>query len=243
MTKNGSNGSLSHRTLDELAKFDTKWGGRFNELVTKHNDMAANLAAIETMVKDIAAYTAGELGKMQGEMKATYESVGRSLGGMDMNILALAEMAKEVFGQLTQVDTLFRQLHTAFSKFVANTHSDAEGRVLELTPDDVASFNSALEIADVEVSRIKTEAEKWYQDVTASAFKTVREKLEKAEEERLTNEKRAKEEAEKVAASKAESDGIETELKGAQDIDNAISRTSSGGPGSDIPEGAEIFGG
>lgn len=211
-----------------------------NEVVEKHNGLAAAIAAQEQVLKQIAGFTASELGKFQGETVSRFNTIARSLGGMDLNILALAEMAKEIVGQLTQTDTLFKKLHKA----VADISVD------HMTNEKSQTYSVALELTEAEIAEVKSSALEWYQDLVSSSFKKAQERADAQEKEAL--EKEAKEKAaaleaavkaEEAAANKTEKETVESELKAASEAERSIVTDKSGGPGSAYPEGADIFGG
>lgn len=248
--------SISHRALDELVKFQTSIVtdiGNFKtevikaitEVSTKHNDLAAHLAAVEGVTNNVAQFTASEIGKLGGTMQQQMNIVGQATNAIDLNVLALAELMKEVIGQITQVDAIFKKFHTATKTIFANQYSGLnEGTgVRQLTSDDLAAFDTALELAESEVTQVRTEAEKWYQQMVASSFKAVRERLEKDDQERRAQEAAAAAEAEKRAAEDTEASAVEAELKKAAVEELSIAGNTSGGAGSPFPDGAEIFGG
>ncbi len=96
------------------------------------------------------------------------------------------------------------------------------------------------EMTDAKLEEIKLETEKTYKRLMAEAFDKARDRMAREREEAV-----AKFEAEKKAqAEAAEQVGIEAELKAAAESDRGIQSVSStGGPGADIPEGADVFGG
>ena len=262
--------SISHRALDELVKFKTSIItdiGQFktdvlkgindivkavSEVQAKHNDLAAHIVAVEGIAKNTAAFSASEIGKIGGASQRHFNDLDRSVNAVDLNVLALAELAKEIIGQLTQIDVLFTRLHSATGILLAGSVAGLDdslpsGCVKPITPDDVLEFRKALEISGVEVTEIKTNAEKWYGDLVASAFKTVRERMEAEDAARRAKEaalaQEAKEAAEKTAVNEAEEAAVAAEIQKANADDLAIASSVSGGSGSQFPEGAEIFGG
>lgn len=208
MTKNRQK-KVSYPSVDRLVKFQNAWEAKQAELINKHNEIAAALGAIEAMVKQLASSMASEVGKLNGIIQGHMEA----LSGLDLNILASAEVLKELVGQITV-------LHAMLNK--------------------VSPVNFSVE----ETLECKKQAEESFKKMVNSAFKTVRERLEREAQEFREAQERAKKEAEIAAKEQAESQTIEKELK--QSVENertAIGASTSGGPGSDFPEGAEIFGG
>ena len=241
MTKNNG---VAHNVLDKLAKFEMGWSTKQGELVAKHNELAAQITAVEGVVKNIAAYTAAELGKFQGIVVGQIQQVGQALAGLDLNILALAEIQKEVFGQLTQIDAVLQRMHSTTKKIMVDSKISIDGQpVNPLTEQDIRDFKNALEFAQSDIEEIKDRAHTWFQELTTSAFKTVRDRLEKEAEEaraKAEEEQKAKEAAEKTAA---ETTSVEQECKDALLNEKTTIAAPTGGPGTDYPEGAEIFGG
>lgn len=254
--------SISHRALDELVKFQTAIVtdiGQFkteiikavNEIVAKQNDLAAHMMAVEGLAKNTAAFAASEMGKMGGSIQRHLNDLDQSASAIDLNVLALAELSKEVIGQLTQVDALIGRLHAATKTMLSNSHSGLNesnpGFVHTLTPEDLEAFRSALVLSDADVQEIKSTAETWYGKLVGSAFKTVRERMAAEEQARREKEaaaaQEAKEAAEKAASDQAETKAVATEIQKANAEELAVAVTTSGGSGSPFPEGAEIFGG
>lgn len=232
----GKNGGVPHRVFDELAKFEAKWNGKQNELIKKHNEMGANMAAIEQMVKQMAGFMASEMGKFQGTVAQHIGTLGRTTSGLDLNVLALAEISKEVFGQLTQIDALLKKIHSATGKLITGP----------VTTEALEEFNKVLDLTEEEVKDVKADAEEWYKSILQSSFQAAQERIMAAEKEALAQQK-ADEEAAKAAAEKAEAatekETVEAELKKAAEAEKTVVANVSGGPGAAFPEGADIFGG
>jgi hypothetical protein len=192
---------------------------KIKELVAKHNEMAEKLAETEKRQQQIAIFSAQEFGKLMAQQQHIATEFSKSIEHIDMNVLATAEILKELFGQLVQADR--------FIKKVAN------GATLELSED--------------EIGEVKKEAMEWFQTTVASAFKTVREKREAEDKARLEELEKAKKEAEEAAKaavdSKAEAETSEKALQDAAIQERNVQTVGAGGPGADIPEGAEVFGG
>lgn len=214
-----SGNNVAHQVMDKLRQFEASWQAKQNELVKKHNELASQIVAIEALVKQVAGFAASEIGKFYGTMSKHIMTLGRTTQGLDLNVLALAEIMKEVIGQLTQVDAMFKKLR----------NSDSAKNAMDLTEEDI--------------SQVKTDAESWFKDLMTSAFKTARDAIEAAEKEAVEKENKEQEKAAEIAFSKEEQIAIEEELKNSARLENKIATNLSGGPGSDFPEGADIFGG
>lgn len=186
-----------------------------DELIKKHNTMVEQIAEIQKTQQQIAKFAATEFGKMLAAQEAFRLRVNESIGHLDNNVLATAEMVKEVFGQLSQVDLLLGKLGT--------------------------KTEVGLTLTDEETAHVKTQAEEWYTSVMSASFAAVRERLLKEAEEHAAAAQKAKEEAEKAEADKSEVERVEQELQRAS-TDDRIPQFS-GGEGADIPEGADVFGG
>lgn len=229
--------------IDRIVKFEAEVAAKVNaqnkllgEVVTKHNDLAAKIEAVEHIAKQIAAFTASEMGKFQGTVMGHIGTLGRTTQGLDLNVLAMAEILKEVVGQLTQADAIFQKLAANAATFLNNSMLDKE-----------KLFASCFELSEEEIATVKTEAEAWYKELLKSSFKTARESIEAAEAEAMAREQAEREAAEKAAlaaqADQKEEAAVEKELKDAATAERTVATSVSGGQGSPFPEGAEIFGG
>lgn len=219
MSEGKSNG-VPHKVLDQLAKFQAAWETKISEVVHKHNDLAAHITAVEEVLRNVAAFTASELGKIGGTTQKQLSSLAESTSYIDKNVLALAELCKELVGQITQMDFIFQKMEKTFRN---------EGTIY-------------FSITEDETKQIKADAEQRYTDWVASSFKTVRERMEA--EDKADQEKKllAKEAADRITASEAETQGIEKELQRINLSEMSLSNKTSGGPGSEFPDGAVIFG-
>lgn len=214
-----SNG-VPHRVLDQMAKFEAKVNGKVSELINKHNDLAAKITALEAVIGQVAAYTASEMGRAQGQVQGQMQSIGQSLSGIDLNILALAELNKEVIGQLTQIDVFFTK--------ITSKSPELEG---------------GFDLSDEEVAKVKTDAQAWYSDLLKSSFSRAREVIEEQEKKLAEARAAAVAQEAETARAAAEESSVEAELKKAEEIERQVVSATSGGEGSSFPEGAEIFGG
>lgn len=238
-----------HRIKDMLVKFEANVSSKIAEIANKHNDVVAKVAAIEGMVSQVAAFTASETGKFQGTVQGQMQTLGQSMSGIDLNVLALAELNKEVIGQLVQIDAIFKKLHGSVLNLFANTHTllgDGSGAVRQLTNEDIAAFKNALEVTESDVSQIKVDADAWYSELLKSSFGRARERIEnqaKAAAAEAELEAAAAVVAEEAAKNAAEETAVQAELKNAELVERAVTAAASGGAGAAFPEGAEIFGG
>lgn len=216
MTEKTKKQDVAHRVLDAVAKIENKQ----REIAQKHNDMAAQLAAMEGLTKQIAAFTASELGKIGGTLQRQIRSIGEATNAIDVNVLALAEVLKEIISYITQID-------------------------YSLSAFRVTGNNSDIEINSAMFAVIKETASNRYKELVAASFKVVQDRLDQEDKERQAKEiaeaQLAKEAAEKASAIE-ESKRIETELQRAHLAERAIVPSVSGGAGSPFPQGAQIFG-
>ncbi len=261
------NNNVAHRVIDDFVKFQTSIVtdiGKFKtdvlravqeinkaviELQTKHNDMAAHLVAVEGIARNTAGFAASEIGKMNGTVHRHLHDLDKSVNAIDINVLALAELAKEVIGQLTQIDVLIGKFYSTTKTLFSNQFSGLAGEsadVKALTQEDINAFQSAIDLTSEEIREVKERAERWYHDLVSIAFKTVRNRLDAEDAERKKKDseeaQKAKEEAEKLATDQEEAKAMEDELRKANSSESSVALIS-GGDGSPFPEGAEIFGG
>lgn len=231
--------SISHRALDQLTKlqasivtdvgkfktdvikdFTTLRDGvvsNLTELTQKHNDLCAQVSALQEIQQQLAGFVASEMGKTHGQIEGRFQTIGRSMEAFDVNILALAELNKEVIGQLTQINLFLERL---------------------------SSYTGTPAISAEEVVKITADAEAWYKDLLKAAFGRARASFARQQQEAEEKAVAAEEAAKQVANEAAEKAGIEEELKKAASGERAIvTTTSGGGAGSEFPEGADIFGG
>jgi uncharacterized protein YdcH (DUF465 family) len=192
---------MSYPAMDAMVKLMTQVEAKQAELVNKHNELASAITAQEALTKNVVSAVVTELGKIGG----TIEGHMQALSGLDLNILASAEVLRELTYQLS---------------------------VLKAR---VATLGST----SVEFEMIKIESEELFGKMVSTAFSTVRERLELEARHR----REEMEKAEQAQRSAPESQTVEEELKNAQEADRNIVTNTTGGPGSDFPAGAEIFGG
>jgi len=200
--KGGQSLTRDERSLKDLLKdFAKDWEGRQKELVTKHNEMAAQLAAQEQLTRNVANFAAAEFGKMQAKLNIYFQSVDGALHHHDVNDIATSEMLREIFGQLTQADLYFRRI---------------QGLDVSLSDD--------------EVEGIKKEAVEWFSTTMTSAFKTANETVERqrkeAEEARQQEKAAIAAEKEKAASDRAEAERMEAELLKAEQQDRGVAQAS-----------------
>lgn len=205
--------------LDRQESFTKAMDAKMKELVDRHNNMAAHLDAQEKLIKQVFSAAAINVGSLDAKLQQLSNECDKSLSGIDRNVLAVAEILKEVFGQFQQLDFFLHKL--------------------------AAPSQIALEASSDELATIRSEATKWYDEVVSSAFAKVQQRFVELEQERMrkaTEEQEAKERAEKAARDQEEADQVGQELKRADALDRSVI-AMAGGPGADIPEGADIFGG
>lgn len=261
------NNTVAHKVIDDIVKLRTALTidiGKFKtevitavqeinkavvELQTKHNDMAAHLTAVEGIARNTAGFAASEIGKMGGTVHRHLHDLDRSVNAIDINVLALAELAKELVGQVTQIDVIISKLHSAidtvFSRVPGGYNIDPPSKVTYGAIRE--DFRKSLELADSDVQELKTRAQKWYEDLVAAAFKTVRNRIDAEEaarkEKEIEEAQKAKESAEQLIADQTEAETIEDEMQKANSAELEVAVSVSGGDGSPFPDGAEIFGG
>lgn len=185
---------------DLLLGFAADWETRQKELVEKHNSMASQLAAMEHLIKQVANFSAAEIGKMMAKLNIYFQSVDGTLHHHDVNIIAMSEILKEIFGQITQIDLVFRK----------------------------AGMSPVL--LDEDVENIKKEATEWFQATTISAFQKadeiVQAQQKEAAEKREALEATLAAEKEKAAADKAEAERMEAEFQASEAQDRGLSPSS-----------------
>lgn len=204
---------------EKVDRFGDSMRSKMEELIAKHNALAGEIEGIKKLQQQFMMFTAQEMGKATAQQQAIASELGSTIDHLDVNVLSLAEVMKEVFGQLQQIDHIFQN---------AKVVSAEGGYALDV---DV--------IKDADVPGIKEGAQKWFDTVVASAFKTIQDR--RAEEQRVAEEnaRKAKEEAERAAKDKSEKELVEKELA----RESGVQQIGAGGLGADIPEGADVFGG
>lgn len=216
---------LDIKTLDDkisgIVKSANETLREIRAIVTEQNK---RIGELEKLQQKIATFAAAEFGKVLGHQQTVAMEFANTTNHIDMNVLALAEVAKEIFGQLAQIDHV---LQTSIVK----PSTDSGDLKLDLNiPDGEASIET-----------IKTKAVEWYNQVTKSAFKIVNAQREQHAEKMRQEEAALKKEAEEAAQAKTEAEVVEKELRSAEAP--GVLMPASGGEGSNIPEGADVFGG
>lgn len=192
--------SVKH-LIDKVDRFGASWEAKHNEVIEKFNQMANSVELLKEMQQKIATFAAGEFGKLAAQQQMVVQQFGNSLEHLDMNVLATAEILREVFGQLSQVDDVLKRV----------------------SPD--------IEMDDEKIESLKAQATEWMREVTSAAFIVV--------QQRKVAEESTRKVAEESATQKIEMETIEKELAATTGIQQVL---STGGQGSDIPEGADVFG-
>jgi signal transduction histidine kinase len=173
-------------------------------------------ASFEKFTSDVVEKVNG-LARLVGQQQAQLGVLAGAGEGIDRNVLAMAEMMKEVFGQLTMIDEMLK--------------------VMDFKKDD----KSLEELVDDDVVR-KTALE-WYQSTVASSFETVNTKM----AEHRAAQAAAKEQQAAAPPAEAELSEEDREreriAKEFQEPGSAIATPAPAPEQPHIPEGAQIFGG
>lgn len=188
----GSTRSAAQKLVDQLQAFAKEWSEKHNNLVKTVNELGQ-------AQQNIAKAAATEIGKLMANHQMVTNSVATSVDQLDLNVLAMARILKEIFGHLVQADHFFRKI------------------------------DPNLNIDDAETETLKAEAQKWLEDVTSEAFRQVQEERAAEEEKRKAEAQMAKEEAEKAARAKAEAEKMEAELRAADSSDKGRQIGGGGG--------------
>lgn len=205
---------------EKVDRFAESMRSKMEEVIAKHNALAGEIEGVKKLQQQFMMFTAQEFGKATAQQQAIASELGSTIDHLDVNVLSLAEVMKEVFGQLQQIDFIFQNAKV-------------------VTPPEGGYKLDVDVIKDADVPDIKEGAQKWFDTVVGAAFKTIQER--RAEEQRVAEEnaRKAKEEAERAEKDKTEKELIEKELA----RDSGVQQIGAGGLGADIPEGADVFGG
>lgn len=206
-----------HTKMDNVTDRVSK---TLEDLVQKHNLLAKAIQECQENTQKLSIFAAQELGKSNAMQQVLARELGDSVNKLDLNVMAMVEILKEVFGQLSQIDSMFAAMDIR-----VNDKPIAEA---------------------VDVEAIKIAAERWFKECVTSAFHTVHARMREQEEKRQAEAKQAEEAqavAEKIIKDEREKALVETELKNAEIADHTITGSIPGGPGAEVPEGAEVFGG
>jgi len=201
---------------DRVDRFMKAMDAKMGELVQKHNDQAAAIGDLQKVQQQIATFAASEFGKVLGQQQAIAMELGKSIDHLDVNVLALAEVSKEVFGQFQQLD------------YILQNGAVVDGKLIT-------------DIPDTAIPEIKDGATKWHTDVVSAAFKTVVERRQAEETNRAKAAAQVQEEALQAAIDRDEAAKAENELRAAESA--SIISQGAGGSGVDIPVGADVYGG
>ena len=154
------------------------------------------------------------MAKQIATMFSNVQSLAQASMAHDTGILSLDKVNLEVFGQLAQIDTILKNLATK------------EQLEEWVKPDE-----------------IREKAAQWYMHCTKMAFQQVqaeRAEQQKQREEMLKKQREEKEAAEQAEAAKKADDVVVDAVRQAESPQLVV---HEGGPGSDLPEGAQVFGG
>lgn len=215
--------TVAHKVLDEMHKFQVSVSQKLSEVVEKHNELAAKIAGLEAVCKNVMQFSASEIGKLQAHQQLVNQEIGISMSRMDMNVLALAEMTKDIFIKMQESEAQILNLRDA---------------LIDNPEDNFAAILNCMNLDDERYEQVKSCALSLRDAYMKAAFKKVQDEIEAEDKKRSEDIEKAQKEAE----SKAEADTVEKELQRADALDKGIS-LSVAGPGSSFPEGAEIFGG
>lgn len=173
------------------------------------NALEAKVDHLAKRVDELGKFAGGlitELNSLKQNIGSQLQINGQAIDSIDTNVLVLAEVLKEVFGQLTQIDEMLR--------------------LVDQKPE-----NKTLD-ERIDADAIRVQAESWFKDTVSSAFGKIR-----SERAALVATQNA---AKKEQDGKAEAARAQEELLNA---DTPSMSATMAGPGSDIPAGAQVFGG
>jgi len=162
-------------------------------------------------------------GQQLAQINANQQVHSNVLEALDVNIQATAKAVREVYGRFQQIDHHLQS--------IAQPHGSDVGVDFELSQENLAV--------------IKDRAQDAYDATMKECFRQVHEERKAAiEEQRRAAEeakKKAVEEAAAAVKAKEEASTAEEVLQEAESSSRLS--TQAGGQGSDIPAGAEVFGG
>lgn len=195
----------------EMADFEKKILGEVNRLLDER------FAGINKTLKDVSTFCAQAVGQNQAQIMVMSESIDK----LDTNVLCMADVLQEVFGQLTQIEHMLRV-------------GIEESQVL--VPD-----SQGKKLAErIDPEQIRAEAKEWFQRTVAHGFQTVAKKKTEENQRRQEAAARAKAEAEKKAAEANEAARVEAELKKAETPEIIAPAETPAAPPAE--EGVEYFG-
>lgn len=181
-----------------------------NEWTEKHNSLANHVNVVFNTIKL-------EIQKVWQNQQAFAES----LEHVDFNVLAFAEVLKDVYNRLASNAIMLKKLEEM-----------TEQQLLEGMEEELKKAGEELHAAQIK-----------------AAFSTVLEKRKQEEEARKQEEEvrkaaveKARAEAEVAEAAKTEADIANRALSEAEN-EKLEDVSNTGGKGQDIPEGAQVFGG
>lgn len=206
--KNGAAKVANGMTLPQVVQ-------KVNQLATKLEEAVAVINKVSEDQGKLAKIMAMELGKMGAIHKISTDALQKQFAHLDLNVLATAEVLREVFGQLTQVDKYLGVL------------------CAKASPEENITLTQSFQ-------ELREQSDLWWQNVTARAFTVVQERLAEDDAKLEAEKLKAKEAAEKAAKDKTEAEKVEAELRESEARNLA---TMNGGAGAEVPEGADVFGG
>lgn len=189
--REGGVGQVLASGVGQMQKFINEWTEKFNAL-GKQVDAVFKIATTEV-----------------GKIWANEQRMVESIDHIDVNILSLAELNKQ----------LVKRLHT---------QNEIIKKLCEM---------AELEMPAVDEAASKTE----YEELMKAAFAVVLERRQKEDEERKAAREKEALEAKAAEDAKTEAEKAEKALKEAET--EFVTDLGAGGKGSEIPEGAQVFGG
>jgi hypothetical protein len=157
-----------------------------------------------------------------GSLIAKQMQYDEILTKLDMQMMAVSKMLREIFGHSAQANFLFDQIFTQTKTLRESLGESAHTAAVPVFPG----------ITEETKPQITEAAEQWFKDCMTRAFQQVRAELDAYQKHQ--------EMAKKEAEDKAEKERIEKELANA---DNSLQAQSQQPAENYIPPGAEVFGG
>jgi hypothetical protein len=150
-----------------------------------------------------------------GKLWGNQQAVFNSVDHIDINVLALSELNKALIKRLAEYDAKFKKLE------------ELAGEPLVLETDAAAIEAAGKELYATEMKK---------------AFETVLERRKKEDEERKAAAEKAAADAKAADEAKSEAERAEVALREAE-TPQSLTDLTEGGKGSEIPDGAQVFGG
>lgn len=189
-------GAMIASIAGQTQKFIHEWS-------EKHNQLAK-------LVDSVFRIATTEVGKIWANEQRLVES----LDHVDINVLAVAELNRDVYARFAKYDALLEKLR--------------EMAELPLPEGEAAD---AIELAGKGL----------YTEAIKAAFAAVLERRKQEDEEKKAAMEKAAADAKAAEEAKTEAEKAEAALMAAEK--EVVTDATAGGPGVDIPEGATVFGG